>query len=351
MHCASRNPYVALADNLGFVYRRSNPPGRPWVDGDWQDQAYLASRNTFIDKLYRISELRFRSGGSEAIWDFLDSRNEHAQWATYWLGLMHSNDPDQVSVSDQACFEDTHEDWPVVQGYGALISCAGADAPVRLNLAVREIQWNRNGVRLTTDRGTIRADKAIITVSTAVLGSGDILFDPPLPVWKQRAINALPLGNYNNLFFSLESGALEDAVGAITYQRDDTCAYLHVRPFEQDYLFTSTAGRFAWWLERQGPAESEAWLREILQDVFGGKVGRRLVKFKTSAWGYDGFVKGAYSSELPGSRGQRETLARSINNKLFFAGEATSPDQFNTAHGAWLSGQQAVADCQRDAGD
>jgi monoamine oxidase len=35
-------------------------------------------------------------------------------------------------------------------------------------------------------------------------------------------------------------------------------------------------------------------------------------------------------------------LAQPIEDKLFFAGEATSPDAFQTAHGAWQSGLDAM---------
>jgi monoamine oxidase len=35
-------------------------------------------------------------------------------------------------------------------------------------------------------------------------------------------------------------------------------------------------------------------------------------------------------------------MAQPIADKLFFAGEATSPDAFCTVHGAYLSGQRAL---------
>jgi len=38
-----------------------------------------------------------------------------------------------------------------------------------------------------------------VTVSIGVLQSGMIEFDPPLPQWKQDAIDALPMGLLNKI--------------------------------------------------------------------------------------------------------------------------------------------------------
>jgi monoamine oxidase len=38
----------------------------------------------------------------------------------------------------------------------------------------------------------------------------------------------------------------------------------------------------------------------------------------------------------------RVKLAASVNNRLFFAGEACSPGDFSTAHGGWITGVAAA---------
>ena len=116
---------------------------------------------------------------------------------------MHSNDPDQVAVSDVHDFFDTQEDWPVINGYGNLIARCGVNAPVSLNTAVNKIDLTGRQVKVSTNRGVIRADKVIVTVSTGVLAAQDIEFLPTLPDQTLNAIHALPMGNYNYLFLSL----------------------------------------------------------------------------------------------------------------------------------------------------
>jgi monoamine oxidase len=53
-------------------------------------------------------------------------------------------------------------------------------------------------------------------------------------------------------------------------------------------------------------------------------------------------AQGSYSYALPGHAGDRAILARAVDNRLFFAGEACSPDYFSTAHGAYLTGRHAA---------
>lgn len=53
-------------------------------------------------------------------------------------------------------------------------------------------------------------------------------------------------------------------------------------------------------------------------------------------------IGGAYSCALPGQSQARARLARPFEERLFFAGEATHPHDFTTAHGAHDSGQRAA---------
>ncbi|MGH7061067.1 MAG: FAD-dependent oxidoreductase, partial [Stellaceae bacterium] len=54
------------------------------------------------------------------------------------------------------------------------------------------------------------------------------------------------------------------------------------------------------------------------------------------------WTRGSYSYALPGHAGDRARLAAPVEDRLFFAGEATSPHFFSTAHGAWISGIAAA---------
>ncbi len=51
---------------------------------------------------------------------------------------------------------------------------------------------------------------------------------------------------------------------------------------------------------------------------------------------------GSYSYALPGHAGDRAVLAAPVDDRLFFAGEACSANDFSTAHGAYLTGRAAA---------
>ena len=342
MHCARRNPFVQLADQMDFEYVRSNPVYQTFRNGSWEGDAANVERDDFLDSISAAAGDAYAAGRSVSIWDCMDQESPHCGWASYWLSLMHSNDPDQVSVSDMTEFEDTHEDWPVRQGYGALISACGIQCPVKLNIPVREIKWDKNRVKVVFPNGELTASKVLITVSTGVLAAGDIRFHPELPDWKQQAIKELPLGNYNNLFFPLSPNKFLDLPSAVAYEKDEVYAAIRIRPFGDDYVFVTVAGRFAWWLEKQGERAALQWFSDILVKLFGSEIHKALGAFKASAWGYDPWVRGAYSSSIPGAVEPRAMLSRPLAQRLYFAGEAASLRAFNTAHGAWISGQEAV---------
>ena len=353
MHSASINDMVKRADALGFRYARGNPDPVAVVGPEARDGEFVEARQRAFDRVESSIAHRKDDGSRRAIWDHMEPGNSHTAWMSYWYGLMHSNDPDQVDIADITDYRETGEDWPLEAGYGALIEAAGSGAPVSLNTPVNAI--HRKQSTLTVEAGDVRytADRVIVTVSTGVLAAGHIRFDPELPVSHQQAVASLPLGNYNYLIFALKPGALANAPRAVMYEDDTDCAYINVRPFDQDVILTAVAGRFAWWLEKQGERASERWFRDLLIRWYGKDIEDDLTQFRASAWGFDPWTLGAYSSLKPGAGPMRAKLAEPIENCLWFAGEATSPDAFNTAHGAWRAGEDAadaVARSLKDAG-
>jgi len=76
--------------------------------------------------------------------------------------------------------------------------------------------------------------------------------------------------------------------------------------------------------------------------LLGSDFRRKLKPLAESRWAHDPFARGAYSHALPGHAGDRAVLAAPVDGRLFFAGEATSPNFFSTAHGARDSGERAA---------
>ena len=59
-------------------------------------------------------------------------------------------------------------------------------------------------------------------------------------------------------------------------------------------------------------------------------------------WSSDPFARGAYGYALVGGSHAPRRLSRPISATLFFAGEATEPEQSGTVAGAIASGRRAA---------
>jgi monoamine oxidase len=79
-----------------------------------------------------------------------------------------------------------------------------------------------------------------------------------------------------------------------------------------------------------------------LAGLLGNDIRRKIAPLASTAWLQDPWSRGSYSYALPGHAEDRAVLAAAVDNRLFFAGEATSPNFFSTAHGAYLTGLTAA---------
>jgi monoamine oxidase len=249
---------------------------------------------------------------------------------------------DRVSLHDMDAYEDTEINWRLPRGYGALIADYGAASPVVLNAQVSLIDHSGPRLRIETSRGTLRASKAIVTVPTPILAGEAIRFDPPLPAKVEAAVG-LPLGVDNKVMLRLEGGeALPKDAGLRAATMRTAMGTFHVRPFGRPCIEGFFGGPFARELEDAGGGATAAQAIDEIVAVLGSDIRRKLTPLAESRWAHDPFAQGAYSAALPGHAGARAVLAAPVDNRLFFAGEATSPNFFSTAHGARDSGERAA---------
>ncbi|CEG10144.1 Monoamine oxidase [Afipia felis] len=101
-------------------------------------------------------------------------------------------------------------------------------------------------------------------------------------------------------------------------------------------------GSFARELEDAGDGALVQAAIDEIAGLLGNDVRKKLTPLASSRWAHDEFARGSYSHALPGHAGDRAVLAAPVDGRLFFAGEATSPNFFSTAHGALESGFRAA---------
>ena len=70
---------------------------------------------------------------------------------------------------------------------------------VMVNATVKKINHSASGATVTlADGSSLTADYVLSTFSLGVLHNDDVIFDPPLPSWKQEALHSMSM--VRNLF-------------------------------------------------------------------------------------------------------------------------------------------------------
>jgi monoamine oxidase len=342
LHSADRNPWREIAEAQGRTINRTPPP---WRRPSPPIGFPLAEQAAFFDALARFHQ-RLASAAADACdrpaaaflapdgrWnDLINAVSTYASGAEL----------DRVSTRDFLRYRDSGVNWRVVEGYGAVIAAHGAGLPVVLGRPVRRIDRRGRRLRVETADGAITADAAIVAVPSASLAEEKLPFTPVLPE-KTEAAAGLPLGLADKLFLSL-SNADEFETESRLFGRTDRSAtgVYHVRPFGRPQIEAYFGGRLAAELEADGePAFLDFAVAELV-GLLGSDFARRVKLLHVHRWGADPFSGGSYSYALPGEADCRAALAAAVDDRLFFAGEACSRNDFSTAHGAYRTGVAAA---------
>lgn len=351
LHQADDNPLTPLARALGV----------PLLDHDALRRRRLfafgrfatpTERHAFAaaeDAFWTTIEAAARSGAPDrpasaaaprgGVWDATVAHWEGAQICAAELSLMSLHD-----------FAATALDGPNLitrVGIGGLVARLADGLPVRLGARVERLRWGARGITAEGAFGTVTAQAAIVTVSTGVLGSGGIAFDPPLPAATQAAIHALPLGLLTKIAFRADHPdaprlpPFASLRRAVERDGDRPMSWI-ARLFGDPVMIAFCGGARAW--EMAGdPGRAEAEARAEASTIFGTRAAAALGRPTVTRWAEDPLFRGAYSHAVPGAQAARATLAAPLaDGRLCFAGEACHPRFAATVAGAWLSGEDAA---------
>lgn len=340
LHSADRNPWTALAPGLGFTVDRTRPPwGR-----QFRNLGFPAADQEAAHAAFAAFEQRLRQApaGSDRAADWLD---EGGIWNPYLEAVssyINGTDLATLSIRDYLAFADadTGVNWRVVQGYGALIGRAASGLPISLGIPVTAIEAEQSKLAIVTGSGTIRAGAAIITVSTDVLAAGVIKL-PVALADRIEAASRLPLGLADKVSFAIDRpDDLEPDTQLLGNPHAAKTGSYHLRPFGRPLIEGFICGAAA--RELESGEDMVAFAKDELAGLFGAGIRRRLQPVAQTRWAKSPFIRGSYSHALPGCTDARAILAKPWDERLFFAGEACSPQDFSTAHGAYQTGRDAA---------
>jgi monoamine oxidase len=342
LHSADKNSFVEIAGRLGFAIDRALPPWRERAYGKAFPQDQRMEFLAALEAFYARAGDAAASGQDFAADRCLEPGNRWNPMIDAISTYVNGCELDQVSLLDMEAYEDTNLNWRVARGYGALIAAYGAASPLALDCEVTLIDHSGKRARLETSRGRLSADKVIVTVPTSLIADEAIRFTPALPA-KVEAAAGLPLGLADKVTLALDDANALPAEGNLRGATMRTAmGTFHLRPFGQPCIEGFFGGRFARELEDAGDGAIAAQSIDEIVALLGSDFRRKLKPLAESRWARDPFARGSYSHALPGQAHQRAVLAAPVDGRLFFAGEATSPNFFTTAHGARDSGERAA---------
>lgn len=345
LHSADRNVLTGIAEANGFALYHRRPD---WTTRLRNSGASLAEQEEWIAAREANFAARHRAAGEAEDRPASTTLPQGGRWNTLLNATStwgNAVELDKLSVKDNDRYEDSGVNWRVQRGYGTLLASLAAPLPIAFEAPVSRIDQRGADIVVDTVRGRVRARRVIVTVPTDILAREAIVFDPALPA-KRAAADGLPLGVADKLFFSF-TGRMDDLdetgdiflVGSTT--RLETMNY-QVRPFGRPIIQCFFGGEFAARMEREGFAAMAAFAIGELAALRGNAIRKELTLLAASSWRADEYARGSYSYAKPGHADDRAALAVPVDDRLFFAGEATSPNFFSTVHGAYETGLRAA---------
>lgn len=238
------------------------------------------------------------------------------------------------------------------------LNCTGVSAKRRFGKAgnvVTRSTAKSSVVRVTAQNGQeFVAESCIVTVPLGVLQHEDVTFVPPLPLWKQEAIDNVGFGLVNKVVLRFEdafwidkgvggdapgSGGGPDYIGRVS--KEPGVFYLFLSLMNcvgAPILVALTSGKFAAHIERISDEEVVSMAMNALGQMFADFQPSKLVGHTVTRWKTDKYARGSYSFAKVGTTPRDYDKISEPVGTLCFAGEATHRKHPSTAHGAFMSG-------------
>ncbi|GAB2258852.1 hypothetical protein Droror1_Dr00015012 [Drosera rotundifolia] len=218
---------------------------------------------------------------------------------------------------------------------------------------VHTIRYGSQGVEVAAGDQVFQADKVLCTVPLGVLKRKTIRFEPELPKTKLNAIDRLGFGLLNKVAMVFPHVFWEDDLDTFGCLRDQNhrrgeffLFYSYHTVSGGPVLVALVSGEAAQVFESMEASSLLQQVLNVLRGIYGPK-GVNVpdpIQSACTRWSSDPLSYGSYSHVRVHSSGSDyDILAESIEDRLFFAGEATNRQHPATMHGAFLSGFREAA--------
>lgn len=246
------------------------------------------------------------------------------------------------------------EELVLLDGYQVIVRHLAAGLDVRLQHEVHAVEDRGTaGLVVRSSRGDFTARQVVVTLPLGVLKSGQVSFIPALPERKQAAIAGLGMGVLNKCCLLFPETFWDRRLDWLNHLPAPEQAGFwaewvsFARPTQQPVLMGFNAADVGRRIEAWDDATIVHSALATLRTMFGRSIPAPVDALVTR-WHTDPWARGAYSCHVLGSLPQqRDALAQPVNGRLYFAGEATERQHYQTVHGAYASGLRAAAEVLR----
>jgi monoamine oxidase len=355
------------------------------------DNGKISRSNDFWQHIERLMDRMKSNTDDQSLTEFLkelpdDDETQRAKAIVRrYVEGFHAADVDRLGIhgliaaNEAADSIDGDTAFRFERGYDSLMQALRGEAEsfgvmFQMNTVVEEIRWAAGlatvvckpaGVTDSAARIDYSADTIVITVPLGILQreptDGGIRFVPDLPVATQSAIQRLVMGNVLKINLTFRERFWEEAkvwdekgerasfhdAGFFHYPDAPLPTWWTQLPLRAPLLVGWVGGPRADRLRSAGNNvqfiidQAIASLARIF-NVSSHEISAQLVESHFHDWADDPFTRGAYSYVPVNGLDAQQTLSHPVDNKLFFAGEATAVGHIGTVHGAIQSGQRVA---------
>ncbi len=263
-----------------------------------------------------------------------DIRLAHSAATTPELASIHAMQADIVQ-GEHLGGNDHH----IVGGYAPIVAALAQALQIRMKSVVTAIHDGDDHCRVMLANGEVlTATRVIVTIPLALLKTGAIAFQPPLPAAKLHAIRQIDMHGAVKIALRFRERFWDDT--ASFFSLVDPAPVWWTAATDAPYLMGFFTGPRA--AHIGAVVDPLGTCLDLLTEVFGDVVREQLVGWRMINWSVDPWSLGAYSSVPVGAHGLRPALA-APHGRVHFAGEATAVDgHAASVHGAISSGWRAV---------
>ncbi len=355
IHGPSGNPITNLASESGastFLTDNDNISTYD-IDGSQYSDAILSdAEDEYDDALNDVINAGSQAEDFQSVFNSLyPSQADNRLWKYMLSAFLEFSLGGDISKLSSKFFDDDEvfngDDLIITNGYDKIANHLAQELDIRLNTRVSTIDYTTEEVKVTADGNVITGDFVVVSVPLGVLKNNSINFSPSLPSDKLSAISKTNMGNVNKFLLVWDTAFWDIDLQYIGYTPETKGKFnyfLNANKFASvNALMTFAFGDYASITEGMSDVEIIDEIMSHLKSIYGDAIPNPTNMLRTK-WGQNINSFGAYSYATVGTTTEDfDTLAESVNDRMFFAGEHTNRDYRGTVHGAYLSGEREAA--------